>query len=252
MNSSFLPPTRLAVALTICTSLGCDDAAKSSDAPKSRVAAVVQTASPTADDEPTTEKATKAAKPEHTGPRIGNGAGGAAPKALPPSKRGRPPLCAGQTRDIGAPFNPARAPEQVAASGAADLPEDPITGKGQRWTWINFWAAWCKPCKEELPILHKWEEELKGKLDFAFISFDDDRRQLDAFLEDQPKDGLTKSYWLPDGGARVAWLKALNLEVEPELPMQLLLDPKGRLRCTVQGAIDDADLPTLERIVSGS
>ncbi len=230
---------------------GCDSSPdKPSKEPKSRVQAVVQSA-PAQSAPAQPEADSQQAKPTPTGPTIGTGTG--APKLEGPQlpKRPRPPLCAGQTSDNGSPFNPKRAPEQRAASGAANLPEDPITGKGERWTWVNFWAAWCKPCKEELPILLQWQKELHGQLDFAFISFDDDQRQLDTFLQEQPETGLKKSYWLPDGGARLAWLKTLNLEVEPELPMQLLLDPRGRLRCTVQGAIDASDVHALKQIVSG-
>ena len=50
---------------------------------------------------------------------------------------------------------------------------------------------------------------------------------------------------------RQAWLEALKLTSEPELPLQLLIDPNGMLRCRVQGAVEPADLATLERIVRG-
>jgi thiol-disulfide isomerase/thioredoxin len=114
---------------------------------------------------------------------------------------------------------------------------------------VNFWAAWCVPCKQELPILFQWRKALANDVRFRFISLDDDERQLRDFLGREGAGGLTSSYWLPDGAVRQAWLQALHLESEPELPLQLLIDPNGMLRCRVQGAVEPRDLAALERIV---
>ena len=56
-----------------------------------------------------------------------------------------------------------------------------------------------------------------------------DERQLRDFLLQQPAAGLQSSYWLPDGATRQAWLEALSLKAEPELPLQLLIDPSFAL-----------------------
>jgi hypothetical protein len=97
--------------------------------------------------------------------------------------------------------------------------------------------------------LLSWQSTLSQQLDFVFVSLDDDERQLRDFLTRQTGTGLESSYWLPDGAARQAWLQALNLETEPELPLQLLLDPEGMLRCRVNGAVEPQDLAALQRIV---
>jgi hypothetical protein len=105
------------------------------------------------------------------------------------------------------------------------------------------------PCKEELPTLLAWQKALGPQLELAFVSMDDDERQLREFLERQPPAGLKGTYWLPDGEIRQSWLQALGEKAEPELPLQLLIDPSGMLRCRIGGAVEPADLAVLSRIV---
>ncbi len=152
-------------------------------------------------------------------------------------------ICAGQMSAPGraAPKKPL---SQAVATGEPALPEK--LALGGRYTWVNFWAAWCAPCKEEIPRLLRFEAELaKAPAGFAlsFVSLDDDERQLTGFLASQPASGgLRRSYWLREGREREEWLKAAGLDADPELPFHLLFDPKGKLRCVVSGAVEDADL----------
>jgi hypothetical protein len=106
------------------------------------------------------------------------------------------------------------------------------------------------PCKQELPLLLGWSSLLADSVDFSFVSLDDDQRQLDQFLTAQPLAGLKSTYWLPDGPQRQTWLAALGLSSEPELPMQLLLNPKGELRCKIEGAIEADDLSSLRQVIA--
>jgi thiol-disulfide isomerase/thioredoxin len=177
------------------------------------------------------------------------GAASVTPTSEPAAKKPHIPLCEGQLGDKPQPFKPKRQPTRVSVQGAPELAQAPVSSARQRWTWINLWAAWCVPCKEELPMLLGWQQRLSGRLDFAFISLDDDERQLRDFLEHQPNDGLRSTYWLPDGEIRRAWLDTLNAKTEPGLPLQLFIDPSGMLRCRVEGAVDPKDFGVLERIV---
>jgi thiol-disulfide isomerase/thioredoxin len=180
-----------------------------------------------------------------------------APSAEPPKpqpaapKKPRAALCEGQLDEKPASFKPKALPQRLSLDPSRELARDPLERERGRWTWVNFWAAWCVPCKEELPLLFRWQKVLEGKLRFRFVSLDDDERQLRDFLNREGPDGLTSTYWLPDGALRQAWLAELKLTSEPELPLQLLIDPEGRLRCQVQGAVEPEDLATLERIVGG-
>jgi len=69
----------------------------------------------------------------------------------------------------------------------------------------------------------------------------DDERQLDTFLEAQSAVGVRSTLWLPEGPARTSWLKSLHMKPGPELPEQVVVDPTRRVRCFIEGAVEDAD-----------
>jgi thiol-disulfide isomerase/thioredoxin len=159
-------------------------------------------------------------------------------------------ICAGQMTAPGraAPKKPL---SQNVASGEAALPAELPLGGG--YTWVNFWAAWCAPCKEEIPRLLRFQQELaktSSGFKLSFISLDDDERQLSGFLGSQPPSGLRRTHWLKEGKEREEWLKAAGLDADPELPFHLLFDPKGKLRCVVKGALEDSDLAALRALVA--
>ena len=134
--------------------------------------------------------------------------------------------------------------DRVPRRGVPGASAEKLPDRRGHWTWINLWAAWCGPCKEEIPRLKSWEAKTASErvpLKVAFISIDDDARQLETFLGAQPPDGLRATYWLRDGQERLSWLKQADMDGDPSLPAHLLVDPAGKVRCQQQGAIDDSD-----------
>ena len=161
-------------------------------------------------------------------------------------------LCGGRLGKPG-PELPLEQPARRSAASERDLPEQ-IQSRGH-YTWVNFWAAWCGPCKEEIPRLLAWEKKLGDvgiALKVVFVSLDDDERQLTTFLDKQPATGLRRTYWLADGTKRTDWMKAVGVKPDSELPVQLLLDPSGHIRCTINGAIDESDYDQLRGLLNGA
>ncbi len=210
---------RLPALILVGLLAGCEERPEPSLAPKARSQGVVATAD-----------AVPAA------PRVQP----SAPEANKPTKA-RAQLCSHEAS--GDPF-----PDQALARVEGELGRSnlkPKTGGGH-WTWVNLWAAWCAPCKEELPRLMAWQKSLGFRL--HTISIDDDERQLRNFLSSSSAP-LQASFWLPEGAPREQWLKAVGVEADPELPMQLLFDPKGKLRCMIQGAVEPSDLARVTELV---
>jgi thiol-disulfide isomerase/thioredoxin len=204
---------------------GCEEKKDPATAPKARLEAV---------------QATGPATPAPSAPLQAVSAAAPAHKRI---------LCAQQ---LGKP--PKDAPKNaISRAGESTLPEKLPVGGGH-WTWINLWAAWCVPCKEEIPRLKQWEAKTAGErvpLRVVFVSMDDDARQLETFLGAQPPGGLRASYWLQDGPQREAWLKEAGIDGEPELPAHVLVDPNGKVRCHEQGAVEDADFVEVQKILRG-
>ncbi len=193
-------------------------------------------------------------------------------------KKGQAPAAPGRSDAVTVKSSAAQAPSATATTVAASAPKTPrelcvgespralpkVSYKGVstqgalsgspsfgvgKWVWVNLWAAWCGPCKEEMPRLIGWKDKLAKDgilIDFAFVSLDDDERQLGRFLEAQPASGVKASYWLPDDEeGRAKFLSGLGLKSAPQLPVQVLVRPDGQVGCVIRGAVEDSDYPGL-------
>jgi thiol-disulfide isomerase/thioredoxin len=108
-------------------------------------------------------------------------------------------------------------------------------------TVVNFWATWCGPCIEELPLLSRLSQEYSPKkVRFVAISADESpdstktRARVDLFLSHQK---LTMDIWL---GADLDMLDRLNLG--NELPATVILDEQGEVVSRVMGQAHQEDI----------
>lgn len=102
---------------------------------------------------------------------------------------------------------------------------------------INFWATWCGPCREELPLLSRLTKEYSGKkIRFIAVSADDSKKRaaVDQFLTANP---LSMEVWL---GADLDMLDRAQLG--NELPATLILDEQGEIVARVLGEAREQDI----------
>ncbi len=125
------------------------------------------------------------------------------------------------------------------APPAGKAPDDAARG----WRWVNVWATWCEPCKDEMPLLGRWHDAAAAE-GFGF--------ELELLSIDAPEAGpaLAKAIekglpapvrWLRSEEDFPAYLTALGVGQGAAIPIHALVDPGGMLRCVRVGAIHDRD-----------
>jgi thiol-disulfide isomerase/thioredoxin len=138
----------------------------------------------------------------------------------------------------------------AAGGGASDLDPQLPVGVG-KWVWVNLWASWCEPCKEEMPLIIGWQKKLAAAgahVEVAFVSIDEDERQLQRFLDKQPGEGVRSSYWLPEGDLQTDLFAALGKDETPGLPLHALVAPSGTVDCLIDGEVKETDYPALAKL----
>ncbi len=106
---------------------------------------------------------------------------------------------------------------------------------------LNFWATWCVPCREEMPIFVRAREDYQPRgVEFIAASADDasTRDQIERFIEEY---GINFPIWL---GATAKDMKRLGLGMA--LPATALIDRDGRIVARLLGLVEEREL--IERI----
>lgn len=101
---------------------------------------------------------------------------------------------------------------------------------------LNFWATWCPPCREELPLFSRWQRELKGRgLQVIGVSMDDDAASVKKFLAEYPV-----AFPVVMGDVKLAETYGGVLG----LPQSYLIDAQGRVVARYRGETDLAKMET--------
>jgi thiol-disulfide isomerase/thioredoxin len=128
---------------------------------------------------------------------------------------------------------------------AASFPD--VSGKAQplgQWQRdllvINFWATWCAPCKEEMPIFAKLQEKYRGKgVQFIGIAADT-ASNVANFSQKTPV-----SYpLLPDEARAIAFSKRLGNRLGL-LPHTVVVAPGGEIVYAKLGVIVEGEFESI-------
>lgn len=101
---------------------------------------------------------------------------------------------------------------------------------------LNFWATWCTPCREEMPILSDLAEHYRGRVQFVGIAADS-AEKVRAFARAVPV-----SYPLLAGGEEVIQLSHPFGNLPLAVPFTIVLDRTGEARAVALGRITRAAL----------
>lgn len=102
--------------------------------------------------------------------------------------------------------------------------------KGQ-WVLVNFWASWCVPCKEEAPVLERFQQQHGGP---GFTVLGIDSRDL----TDDGRD-FVRRYGLSYPQLRDGDGSAAHDFGTTGVPENFLIDPRGKVRLLVRGPVDE-------------
>ncbi|HET7764805.1 MAG TPA: TlpA disulfide reductase family protein [Burkholderiales bacterium] len=95
---------------------------------------------------------------------------------------------------------------------------------------INFWASWCGPCRQELPLLGKiYSQYQRAGFALLAVNVDDNRKDAEGMLKRLD----LKFPTLFDGGKNVAKLYGVDM-----MPATLVIDRDGRVRFVQRGYYD--------------
>lgn len=130
--------------------------------------------------------------------------------------------------------------KKIAAQSEKPLPNLTLkTIEGAEWSLhenrgrvvlINFWATWCGPCREEIPVLIRLSNKYKAAgLEVVGINVDSENlKQVKSFIKNFK---IRYSVLLAVSGSRLAQQEAV--------PMTLLIDKQSLLVKKYIGAVEE-------------
>lgn len=135
---------------------------------------------------------------------------------------------------------PGQAPNRLPAFRIADLSGEmhsPADWRGEILV-MNFWATWCKPCREEIPMLIQAQKELADQ-GVQIVGLAVDRRKpVRRFVA---KYDINYPVLVP----MAATMRLQALLGGRGLPFTVIVDRQGYIRAKVAGRISRARLNAL-------
>lgn len=130
---------------------------------------------------------------------------------------------------------PAPDTEFASLQGAGNISLSSLRGKV---VLLDFWASWCAPCKEELPLLDDMAARLKSKdIQIVGLSIDDNQADAQQFI-------ASKSDWSLTLGHDPEQKTAEQFK-PPKMPTSYVIDREGVVRHMNPG-FERADMKKIE------
>lgn len=97
-------------------------------------------------------------------------------------------------------------------------------------TVVNFWATWCPPCVEEIPMLNRLKEKMAGEnFELLSVNFGESKDVINQFIK---KVNIEFPVLLDEGGKVSGEWNTLIL------PSTFVIGPDGKFAYTVNAAIE--------------
>jgi thiol-disulfide isomerase/thioredoxin len=112
--------------------------------------------------------------------------------------------------------------------------------------WLNLWATWCQPCLREMPLLLKWQSDLRKDgvdVEVLLLSLDEDGAAYEKFLAEHKELAAARVGRASSQSGYEQWVKSYVKDPGTPIPLHLLASADGNLRCVRGGSLREGDYP---------
>lgn len=114
---------------------------------------------------------------------------------------------------------------------------------------VNFWATWCPPCRDEMPSMVALGQELAsrypGQFKMIAVSVDDDVAAIRSYFASPPFGGpppaMTVAHDADQAVTRAYYAQARGFAPDLKFPETYIVDKAGRLVAYIVGPRDWSD-----------
>lgn len=130
--------------------------------------------------------------------------------------------------------------------------QDLIKHGGNQINVINFWATWCAPCVEEMPLfeeLSTTHPEVHVTLVSMDLDLDPNPEKVNKYIE---RHKIHSPVWMLDAPDANSWINKIDKEWTGALPATLIINSKTGRRKFIEGQLSQDQLEKMIEDISSS